>query len=388
MDLRAMVAGKLTVVQMLPELNEGGVEGETVDLALYLAAHGHRSIVISGCGRMVSQLELAGCEHIQWPFIGAKSPRCLPYIPQLRTLLLAEHVDVLHLRSRLPAWVGYLAWKLLAKRQRPALITTFHGFHSINCYSAIMTKGERVVAVSAVIRQHILDNYSLDAEKIRVIYGGVDAGFAPQAVSADRVQQLRTKWLFGHKKTPVIILPGRFTSLKGQDILIDSLALIKERDFVCLLLGDSAENPKFTSTLREQIHAHGLSEKILLPGHCSDMPAALLLADVVVSATSTRPEAFGKVAIEAMAMGKPVIATAHGGSLETIVPGKTGWLVPPLDTQAMAAAISLALADPHRTKEMGRQGQARVDAQFTVQIMGQKMLALYTDALRDKEQRR
>ncbi len=387
MDFAAMVAGKITVVQMLPELDEGGVEGETFDLALYLAAHGHRSIVISGGGRLVAKLEQAGCEHILWPFIGEKSVRCLPYIPKLRTLLLAEQVDVLHLRSRLPAWVGYLAWKLCAESQRPALITTFHGFHSVNGYSAIMAKGERVVAVSAVIRQHILDNYSIDAEKISVIYGGVDAAFSPQEVSADRMQRLRTKWLSGHEDKPVIILPGRFTQLKGQDILIDSLALIKERAFVCLLLGDTEENPNFTRKLREQIHAHGLDEKILLPGHCSDMPAALLLADVVISATSTKPEAFGKVAIEAMAMGKPVIATAHGGSLETIVPGKTGWLVPPLDAQAMAAAIILALTDPHQAKEMGRLGQAWVGAQFTARIMGQKILALYYDVLQDKARR-
>ena len=386
MDFRAMVAGKLTVVQMLPELDEGGVEGETFDLALYLAAHGHRSLVISAGGRLVAQLEKAGCEHIQWPFIGEKSVRCLPSIPKLRTLLRVEHVDVLHLRSRLPAWVGYLAWKLLAKTQRPALITTFHGFHSINSYSGIMAKGERVVAVSAVIRQHILDNYVIDAEKISVIYGGVDAAFAPQVVSADRVQRLRSMWLSGHEDKPVIMLPGRFTQLKGQDILIDSLALIKDRDFVCLLVGDTEENPNFTRKLREQIHVHGLAEKIFLPGHCSDMPAALLLADVVVSATSTKPEAFGKVGIEAMAMGKPVIATAHGGSLETIVPGKTGWLVPPLDAQAMAVALALALDDPQQASEMGRQGQARVGAQFTARIMAQKTLALYYDALQDKEQ--
>ncbi len=384
LDFAAMVAGKLTVVQILPELDEGGVEGETFDLALYLAAHGHRSIVISGGGRLVARLEQAGCEHIQWPSIGEKSLRCLPYIPKLRALLLAEQVDVLHLRSRLPAWVGYLAWKLLVKSQRPALITTFHGFHSINSYSAIMAKGERVIAVSAVIRQHIIDNYVIDAEKISVIYGGVDAAFTPQAVAVDRVQRLRARWLSGHTGKPVIILPGRFTQLKGQDILIDSLALIKDREFVCLLLGDTEEHPNFTKKLRERIHAYGLDEKILLPGHCSDMPAALLLADVVVSATSTKPEAFGKVAIEAMAMGKPVVATAHGGSLETIVSGKTGWLVPPLDAQAMAAAISLVLADSPRAAEMGRQGQLRVGAQFTAEIMGQKNLALYYDVVRKK----
>ena len=381
-----MVAGKLTIAQLLPEMDEGGVEGETFDLALYLAANGHRSIVISGGGRLVAQLEQAGCEHITWPYIGEKSVRCLQYILKLRTFLISEQVDVLHLRSRLPAWVGYLAWKLLPVSQRPVLITTFHGFHSINWYSAIMTKGERVVAVSEIIKRHILDNYQIDAQKIRLIHGGYDDQvFSPEAVAGDRVGHLRKKWLSGHEGRPVIMLPGRFTQLKGQDILIDSLALIKNREFVCLLLGDTKEKPAFTQKLQEQIHQLGLDKKILLAGHCSDMPAALLLADIVVSASSTKPEAFGKVAIEAMAMGKPVIATGHGGSLETVVPGKTGWLVPPLDAPAMSVAIAEALSDPQRTKELGQQGRAWVAAHFTAKIMCEKTVALYYEALQGKK---
>jgi len=381
-----MVAGKLTIVQILPEMDEGGVEGETLDLALYLAAHGHRSIVMSGGGRLVAQLEQAGCVHINWPYIGEKSVRCLQYILKLRTFLIAEQVDVLHLRSRLPAWVGYLAWKLLPKSQRPVLITTFHGFHSINHYSAIMTKGERVVAVSQTIKQHILDNYQVNPQKISLIHGGFDdKAFSPEAVSDDRVQHLRKKLLSGHEGRPVIILPGRFTQLKGQDILVESLALIKNRDFVCLLLGDTEDKQAFTKKLRERIHAHALDEKILLPGHCSDMPAALLLADIVVSASSTKPEAFGKVAIEAMAMGKPVVATAHGGSLETVVPGETGWLVPPLDAQAMSVAINEALADLQKAQEIGQQGRVWVGAHFTAKIMCEKTVALYYEALQEKK---
>ncbi len=381
-----MVAGKFTIVQILPELDEGGVEGETFDLAVYLAALGHRSIVISGGGRLVAQLEQAGCVHITWPYIGEKSVRCLPYIPKLRSLLIAQQVDVLHLRSRLPAWVAYLAWKLLPDSRRPALITTFHGFHSINFYSAIMTKGERVVAVSETIKKHILENYQVDAQKISLIHGGFDSkAFSPDAVSVDRVRQLQKKWLTGHEGRPVIILPGRFTQLKGQDVLIESLALIKNREFVCLLIGDTEEHPAFTQKLRDQIQSYGLEEKILLAGHCSDMPAALLLADIVISASSTKPEAFGKVAIEAMAMGKPIIATAHGGSLETVVPGKTGWLVPPLDAKAMSVAITEALSDQLTAEKIGQQGMAWVGEHFTAQIMCEKTLALYNEALKEKK---
>ena len=249
-----------------------------------------------------------------------------------------------------------------------------------------MAKGQRVVAVSEIIKSHIVDNYEIDKEKISVIYGGFDIEeFSPQVVSADRVLQLRKKWLIGHEDKPVIILPGRFTQLKGQDVLIESLAQIKSRDFVCLLIGDTEEKPAFTQKLRDQIKSHQLIDKVLLVGHCSDMPAALLLADLVISASSTKPEAFGKVAIEAMAMAKPIIATAHGGSLETVIPGKTGWLVPPLNPGAMAKAILEALSDLRRAKEIGQQGRTWVSEHFTARIMCEKTVALYCDVLDNKK---
>jgi glycosyltransferase involved in cell wall biosynthesis len=373
-----MVAEKLTVVQVLPELDEGGVEGETLDLAIFLARNGYRSLVISGGGRLVPQLEKNGCIHVLWPHIGEKSLRCLQYVSKLRRFLQDERVDILHLRSRLPAWIGYFAWKLLPEDLRPSLITTFHGFYSVNSYSRIMTKGERVVAVSETIKQHILDNYKIDKELISLIHGGFNVReFSPDAVSPERIRFLREKWLFGHDNKPIIILPGRLTQWKGQDLLIESLALIKSQDFIGLLIGDTEENPSFTRKLVERLKYHGLTDNILLVGHCSDMPAALMLADVVISASSTQPEAFGKVAIEAMAMGKPVIATAHGGSLETILPGVTGWLVPPLDPKALAEAISAVLADRNNAVQLGRQGRAWVNERFTAKAMCEKTVALY-----------
>ncbi len=200
-----MVAGKLTVVQLLPELDEGGVEGETLDLAISLARNGYRSIVISGGGRLVPQLEKAGCFHVHWPYVGEKSFRCLQYVSKLRKFLMAEKVDILHMRSRLPAWIGYLAWKLIPEYQRPSLVSTFHGFYSVNAYSAIMTKGERVVAVSETIRQHILDNYRIGEEKISLIHGGFDdREFSPESVSYEREEKLRRKWLVGHEEKSVI----------------------------------------------------------------------------------------------------------------------------------------------------------------------------------------
>ncbi len=384
-----MVAGKLTVVQLLPELDEGGVEGETLDLAVYLARNGYKSIVISGGGRLVPQLEKAGCVHILWPFVGEKSFRCLQYVTKLRKFMIAEGVDVLHLRSRLPAWIGYLAWKSIPAPERPSLVTTFHGFYSVNSYSRIMTRGERVAAVSVTIKQHILDNYEIDEKKISLIHGGFDdREFSPESVTKERVERLRHKWLKGHEGKSVIILPGRLTHWKGQDILIESLARIKGHEIIGLLIGDTDENPSFTKKLRDRIKQNGLESKVMLVGHCQDMPAALLLADVVVSASSTQPEAFGKVSIEAMAMGKPVIATAHGGSLETVVPGETGWLVPPLNPTAMASAISEAFANPDRAEKFGLQGRSRAGAHFTARTMCVKTVSLYHELYEARQKER
>jgi glycosyltransferase involved in cell wall biosynthesis len=382
-----MVAEKLTVVQVLPELDEGGVEGETLDLAIFLARNGHRSVVVSGGGRMVPQLEKKGCIHVLWPHIGEKSLRCLQYVAKLRKYLQDERVDILHLRSRLPAWISYLAWNLLPENDKPSLITTFHGFYSVNSYSRIMTKGEKVAAVSETIKQHIIDNYKIDENRIRLIHGGFDVrDFSPDVVSPERIQVLREKWLPQHNGTPIIVLPGRLTQWKGQDLLIESLARIKDQQFIALLIGDTEENPSFTRKLTEQINFHELQNKIMLVGHCTDMPAALLLADVVVSASSTQPEAFGKVAIEAMAMGKPVIATAHGGSLETVLPGKTGWLVPPLDPASMAIAITEALDNLEYARSLGSQARAWVNERFTAKAMCEKTLALYQE-VHDARQR-
>jgi glycosyltransferase involved in cell wall biosynthesis len=384
-----MVSKKLNIVQILPELDEGGVEGETLDLAVYLAKKGHRSIVISAGGRLVKQLEEAGGIHIDFPYIGEKSIRCLRYVDILRRFFLQENIDVIHLRSRLPAWVAYAAWRLLPVDKRPGLVTTFHGFYSVNAYSTIMTKGEKVVAVSQVITDHIHQNYNISPCKIELIHGGFDADvFDPIHVDRGRIQALRKQWRIPEDGTPVIMLPGRLTFWKGQDVFIDSLARIKDTSFVAVCVGDTEDNPSFTKKLLEKINRNGLEGKVKLVGHCTDMPAALLVADLVVSASSSQPEAFGKVAIEAMAMGKPVVATRHGGSLETITHNKTGWLVEPSDPADMAAVIKRVVNDSALLQEVGREGQEWVREHFTARRMCEKTVALYEKLIREKEEKR
>ncbi len=383
-----MVAGALTVVQILPELDEGGVEGETLELAAYLVQQGHRSLVISAGGRLVPQLEQEGSRHIHLPWIGEKSPRCIRHISFLRRFLLEEGVDILHLRSRLPGWIGYLAWKSLPRHLRPGLITSFHGFYSVNGYSTIMTKGEKVIAVSRTVYDHILENYQVPAERISLIHGGVDTRyFDPDKVDETRIRKVRDAWDIARSSDPVLLLPGRLTAWKGQDIFIESLALLKNRRFKALCVGDLEENSHYTRRLKDKIRQYKLDENVRLPGHCADMPAAMMAADVVVSASSSQPEAFGKVAIEAMVMGRPVIATRQGGSLETVVEGKTGWLVNPSDARDLAQVIDRAISDHELRRKYGRAGRRWVEENFTACRMCEKTVDLYRELLAEKHHR-
>ena len=371
----------MNIVQILPEMDEGGVEGETLDFAIYLAKQGHKSMVISGGGRLVRSLEKEGVKHTTWPYIGEKSFRCLSYISKLRRFFIDEKIDIVHLRSRLPAWIGYIAWKMIPASQRPKLITTFHGFYSINCYSAIMTKGEYVVAVSQVIKEHILEHYKVDESRLEIIHGGCDMKtFDPEGITPERVASIKEQWQIPKDNIPVIMLPGRLTHWKGQHVFIESLNCIKDLPFYAICVGEIEEGSTYVSKLQNAITQYGLQEKVKLVGHCSDIPAALLVADIVISASSSQPEAFGKVAIEAMAMGKPVIATEHGGSLETVVDNITGWFVAPDDPQEMALAIKNVLMNRKLIEDAGKMGRQRVLDHFTAERMCEKTLSLYKKA--------
>ncbi len=374
------VNGKaIKVVQMLPELESGGVERGTLEMGKHLASSGHHSLVISGGGRMVKQLEQEGSKHIQWA-VGSKSPRCLAYLKPLRKLLLDENVDVLHLRSRMPAWIGYSAWLSLPKKKRPLLVTTFHGFYSVNTYSSIMTKGDCIVAVSESIRRHISQNYKVRG-KLRTIFRGVDKmTFNPEIVDEQRIANLHDGW--GIKKgIPVLMLPGRISRIKGQDVFLRSLLEVKKELFQAILVGDCHEENGFIIELRNFIKSHGLEEKVQLVGHCTDMPAAYLLADIIISASSKKPEAFGRTTIEAMAMGKPVIATAHGGSIETVIHGENGWLVKPSNPVEMGRQIAVALQNREILKQMGGNGMKRVHERFTTESMCESTFHLYNEFL-------
>ncbi len=312
---------KLTVVQMLPALESGGVERGTLEIGNYLVQHGHRSIVISAGGRMAKQLLDEGIEHIDWP-VGKKSLLTLRYIYHVRRLLLELKPDILHLRSRLPAWIGYLAWKSLPKDKRPHLVTTVHGPYTVGRYSSVMTKGECVIAVSEMIKDYILSNYpDVDPARVKVIHRGVDPDIYKYGYRADAswcnqwfsdFPQIRDKRL--------LTLPARLTRWKGQDDFIEVVtALVKSGQAVhgIIVGGSHPRKKEYENELQQRINELGMQDNITMVGHRSDLKEILSISDIVYS-LAHEPEAFGRTTIEALSMGIPVIGYAHGGVKEQL----------------------------------------------------------------------
>ncbi|MDE0201076.1 MAG: glycosyltransferase family 4 protein [Rhodospirillaceae bacterium] len=372
-----------TVLQVLPRLEGvGGVERETLDISRALTAAGWRSIIVSeGKTDRVAATE-AGGRHAALPVARRDSLQALGASRRLARLAAEEGVDLVHARSRWPAWLAYYA----ARRTGRPFVTTFHGAYSAGWpgkrrYNAIMTRGDRVIAVSAFIARHIAETYAVEPGRIRTIPRGVDlAAFDPARVDSGRIAALRAAWQVPEGR-PVVMLPGRLTALKGHLTLLDALARI-ETSVCCVLVGDS--DPRHTgyrARIEQRIKTLGAGHTVLLAGPCHDMPAAYMLADIVVS-PSLRPEAFGRVPVEAQAVGRPVIAFAHGGALETVCDGETGWLVPPGDADALTHAIRQALrAHPAERGRMAAAGQAHVRRNFSLDDMCRATLDVYRELL-------
>jgi glycosyltransferase involved in cell wall biosynthesis len=321
-----MASAKLTVLQVLPALESGGVERGTLEVAKALVQHGHRSIVMSAGGRLVDELLADGSEHITWP-IGKKSLLTFLLIPKLRRLWRDEHIDIVHVRSRLPAWVVYLAWKGMHKKTRPSLVTTVHGFYSVGRYSSVMTKGERVIAVSCSIESYIRKNYPhVFPANIRMIYRGVDVrrypyGYQPTAEWLEswyqQYPQLKGRY--------VVTLPGRITRLKGHEDFLHIINKLLEQGVPVTGLivgGADASKQSYLNELEHQVTHMHLQDHMIFTGHRSDLREVMAVSDVVLS-LSSQPESFGRTTLEALSMGVPVCAYNHGGvaeQLEEILP--------------------------------------------------------------------
>jgi len=372
-----------TVLQVLPAMGaSGGVERGTVEIAQAIVETGGRALVVSAGGPKIHELQRVRAEHIELP-VDSKNPFVMyANIKRLEDVIRREGVDVIHARSRAPAWSAYFA----AKRTGIPFVTTFHGTYGLGGflkrkYNSVMTKGDRVIAISGFIASHIRRIYGVPNKKIRIIHRGVDTSkFDPKQVSAERIVNLATAWRLSDG-FPVIMLPGRLTRWKGQVVFIEAIAKLARRDIRCLLVGSDQGRDDYRKELETLVDRHGLGEVVRIVDHCDDMPAAYMMSDLVISA-STEPEAFGRVIIEGQALGRMVIASDHGGAQETVIEGETGWLVPPMDAEALAEAMKTALALTEKQRnEIARKSVAAIHEKFSKDAMCMKTLDVYNEVL-------
>lgn len=306
----------MKVIQILPELNSGGVERGTLEVADFLVKQGHEALVVSNGGRLVAKLEESGARHIAMP-VHRKSLGSLFQVRPFRKLLEREKPDILHIRSRVPGWIAYLAWRKMDKATRPRLVSTVHGFYSVNRYSAVMTKGERVIAVSESIKEYILKNYKdvLEA-KITVIHRGVSSAHCPRGYTPDAtwLNEWRAEQPQLDGKT-VLLMPGRITRWKGQADFLRLVAGLKAEGMQVhgLIAGETHTRKKaFLGELQGMVVELGLSDEVTFLGHRPDVREVMAVSDLVLS-LSHDPEAFGRVSLEATALGKKVVGYGHGG---------------------------------------------------------------------------
>ncbi len=319
LDQADMVSRSLAVLQLLPALESGGVERGTLEVGRYLVERGHRSLVMSAGGRLVEQLTGERSRHFGWP-IGEKSLRTLGLVPRLRRFLVEQQVDILHVRSRLPAWVGYLAWRGMDPATRPHLVSTFHGFYSVNPYSAIMTKAEHIIAVSDCIADHIAEEYRPQAP-VTTIHRGIDPGEYRRGFRPEDHWQGQWAAQYPHLQGKrLVTLPGRITRLKGHHDFIEIIGRLKAMmpEIHGLIVGGyEPRRSRYFAELEEAIRGRGLASDITFTGNRGDLKEIMSISALVLS-LSSRPESFGRTALEALALGVPVVAYDHGGASEIL----------------------------------------------------------------------
>jgi glycosyltransferase involved in cell wall biosynthesis len=359
---RAMTGAPPTILQVLPRLQTGGVERGTIEMAQAICEAGWRAVVASEGGRMERELTRLGAVHVTLPLATKNPLKIKRNVAALSQVIKDHQVSLVHARSRAPAWSALKA----ARACGVPFMTTFHGTYNMGYfglkqkYNAVMAMGDRVIAISQFIRRHILSNYHIDDSLIRVVHRGVDFD------------------------EPVIMLPGRLTRWKGQLLLIDALKQIKDLRFRCLLVGSDQGRTAYREEIERAIDAAGLRDRVQVADDCHDMPAAYMLADVVVSA-STDPEAFGRVSAEAQAMGRPVIAPDHGAAPEIVQHHQTGWLFAAMHPGSLATMLREALTLDRQARAVyAQRAMAHARASFSKDQMCTKTLAVYQELLSER----
>jgi glycosyltransferase involved in cell wall biosynthesis len=371
-----------TVLQVLPRLDTGGVERGTVEIARALADAGWRPLVAAEPGRLVAALEAAGGRFVPLA-LATKNPLAIARnARRLARLIAGEGIDLVHARSRAPAWSARWA---AAARQRP-FVTTFHGVYGGAAnpvkrrYNAVMAAGARVIAVSEHVARHVRGAYGVGDDRLRLVHRGVDlAAFAPAATAGETAAERRRSWGVP-VDAAVVLLVGRLTRLKGHLVLLDAVAAMDRVDLHVVAVGPFAPDDPYVGEVRARAAALGRADRLHLVGPVDDMAAAYAAADVV--ACPSRMEAFGRVSIEAQAMARPVVVHRVGGLPETLLEGSTGWSVEPGDTAAFAQALARALAVAAGA-DAGFAARARrfVAERYDLERMTAATLAVYGELL-------
>ncbi len=371
------------VMQIIPELGSGGAEQGCIDIADELVKAGAHAIVVSHGGFRLHDLARTGATHIDLP-VHSKNPMTMwRNTHRIRRIIREHNVDIVHVRSRAPAWSALKA----CEHTKAHFMTTCHNpynFHNNakKFYNSAMIKGERVIAISNYVAQYMHEHYGLDEGTMRLIPRGIPMDrFHPSLVTSERLVKLTREWRIPEGKN-IVMLPGRLTRWKGHHDFIEALSFLKRKDTFGLIIGSDQGRSEYRTELEEFIKEKGLESSVRMVDHCSDLPAAYMLATVVVSA-SKNPEGFGRIAVEAQAMGRPIIATNHGGSMETILHGETGWLVPPSNPRRLAQAIEEALSlTPEQRAVLATHAMHHVAQNFTKDLMASRTLDVYAELLR------
>jgi glycosyltransferase involved in cell wall biosynthesis len=370
---------RLTVVQLLPALESGGVERSTIEISEALVRAGHRAIVVSAGGRLLPALEKTGAEHVTLD-IGRKSLLTLRHIRALRDLFSREGVDIVHARSRLPAWLGWKALTAIPLPQRPRFVTTVHGLNSPGRYSAVMTYGERVICVSDSVRRYVLRHYPRTrADKLRVIPRGIDPAQFPRAPWPDPAMraQIGDQYPALGGAGPLLLLPGRGTRLKGHADGLRLLAGLRRAGIDARLWLPGAREPgreAYIEEMEAEAQRLGIAAAVLFAAPTSRIAAAYAASDLVLQ-LSRKPEAFGRTVIEALSMGRPVVGWAHGGVGELLAELQPQGAVPAFDETALLSTCRALLKHPPPAL-------ARMDA-YTLRAMQDATLALYRELADD-----
>ena len=372
------------VLQVVPELDTGGVEQTVLDVSEAIIAAGGRAIVATRGGKLVERLRKLGATVVALP-VHSKNPYTqFKVYFALRKLIRSENVDIVHVRSRAPAMAAIAA----ARAEKIRSVATYHGIYNAKStvkrwYNSQMTRADMTIANSDYTRAHILSTYpKVPPERVISIPRGIDLRrFDPEAFDVRKIMALDEAWGVDREDGRVrFLLAARLTRWKGQLLIIEAARLLKQQgvaNFQIFLAGDDQGRSDYSRELTQAIESHGLQDQVRLVGHVGDMPSAYSLCHFAL-APSLDPEAFGRTAVEPQAMQRPVLAADHGATRETVIDGVTGWLVAPGKAEAWAAAMqaAMALSEDERFA-MGVRGRAHVKAHFGLDVMCGRTLDVY-----------